>query len=110
MNRELMKKLPDLNPSLTPAPPRDGETLLAEAIVRRAAVDYDTALRMRALHPENPRWAALCAENERFFRSDWCALLCPTDGRRLMRLLRQYAARPGSVPLSRIGGDPLPWG
>ena len=109
MNRETMHDLSDLMPVLRPVPERDGLSLLAEAIVRRAAIDYDAALRMRALHPGNPRWAMLCRENETFFRSDWCALLSAVDGEELLRRLRDYAARPGSVPLSRIGGDPLPW-
>lgn len=86
-----------------------GWQCLAEAIVRQACADYDAALRMRARHPDQPRWHAICASQVRFFRSEWFSLLTPIDGTALERSVRLYAETPGSVPLS-ARSDPLPWG
>ena len=83
--------------------------LLAEAIVRQACADYDTALRQRRRQPAQPRWPARCKAHRDFFHSDWFDTLSTLNGPSLEAAVRRYAETPGTVPL-RDAQDPLPWG
>ena len=58
--------------------PDDQWTQLADAIVAKAVEDYRKALKGKG-HHKKPA-AAIVAECERFFRSQWFTTLSPLDG------------------------------
>ena len=69
--------------------------LLRHAIVARACLDYDTALRYMARPPEKQtergiiKHEAMIAECERFFRGSWFRCLCELDGANVMQAVRE---------------------
>ena len=58
---------------------------LANAIVISAAKDYRTALRRLRRNPKNKTALSEIADLERFFRSDWYAMLTNVPGETLIR-------------------------
>lgn len=62
---------------------------LANAIVISAAKDYRTALRRLRRNPKNKTALSEIAELERFFRSDWYAMLTNVPGEALIRKLKE---------------------
>lgn len=69
--------------------------LLRHAIVARACLDYDTAIRYMARPPEKQTGAgiikheAMIAECERFFRGSWFRCLCELDGETVMQAVAE---------------------
>ena len=69
--------------------------LLRHAIVARACLDYDTAIRYMARPPEKQtergiiKHEAMIAECERFFRGSWFRCLCELDGETVMRAVME---------------------
>lgn len=69
--------------------------LLRHAIVARACLNYDTAIRYMARPPERQTGAgiikheAMIAECERFFRGSWFRCLCELDGETVMQAVRK---------------------
>lgn len=69
--------------------------LLRHAIVARACLDYDTAIRYMARPPEKQtergiiKHEAMIAECERFFRGSWFQCLCELDGEAVMQAVRE---------------------
>ncbi len=62
---------------------------LANAIVISAAKDYRTALRRLRRNPKNKTALSEIADLERFFRSDWYAMLTNVPGEALIRKLKE---------------------
>lgn len=69
--------------------------LLRHAIVARACLDYDTAIRYMARPPEKQtergiiKHESMIAECERFFLGSWFRCLCELDGETVMRAVRE---------------------
>lgn len=69
--------------------------LLRHAIVARACLDYDTAIRYMARPPEKQtergiiKHEAMIAECERFFRGSWFRCLCELDGEAVMQAVAE---------------------
>ena len=72
-----------------PVDDENGFRLLAEAIVRRAANDYLSALRRR----RSRRNAARMREITGFFRSDYFYRLTGADGEQMLEVIRKEAER-----------------
>ena len=83
-----------------------GVDALRFAIVKQAVLDYDSASKWLRKHPPkgNDDYSRVCSRNarqgvkiecEKFFRSQWYAMLCDIDGEVMMRTIRQkYYNRP----------------
>lgn len=73
----------------------DAMHLLRHAIVARACLDYDTAIRYMARPPEKQTGAgiikheAMIAECERFFLGSWFRCLCELDGETVMQAVKE---------------------
>ena len=70
----------------------DGELLcyqdLANAIIVQAAKDYQAAFKKRTALPASKYWREKAAGLERFFRTDWYAMLTDIDPEYLMDRLK----------------------
>ena len=62
---------------------------LANAIIISAAKDYRKALRRLRRRPDNKSAEAEIVSLERFFRSDWYAMLTRVNGEALIRKLKE---------------------
>lgn len=62
---------------------------LANAIVISAAKDYRAALRRIRRNPKSKTALSEIADLERFFRSDWYAMLTNVPGETLIRKLKE---------------------
>jgi len=62
---------------------------LTNAIVLQAVKDYRKALKVLKKHPRNGTALYTKREVERFFRSDWYALLTMVDPEMLIRKLKE---------------------
>lgn len=62
---------------------------LANAIVISAAKDYRAALRRLRRNPNSQSAKSEIADIERFFRSDWYAMLTNVHGEALIRKLKE---------------------
>jgi hypothetical protein len=62
---------------------------LANAIVILAAKDYRAALRRLRRNPKSKTALSEIADLERFFRSDWYAMLTNVPGETLIRKLKE---------------------
>lgn len=62
---------------------------LANAIVISAAKDYRAALRRLRRNPNSQSAKSEIADIERFFRSDWYAMLTNVPGEALIRKLKE---------------------
>lgn len=69
--------------------------LLRHAIVARACLDYDTAIRYMARPPEKQtergiiKHEAMIAECGRFFLGNWFRCLCELDGETVMQAVKE---------------------
>ena len=62
---------------------------LAAAIVEKAVIDYQKALRRHRKYPNNEFTLSEIAELERFFRSSWCRMLTDIDGEVIIEKIQQ---------------------
>ena len=62
---------------------------LANAIVKQAAKDWQSAMKRLRKKPGNKAAQAQRDECEQFFRSDWFTVLTGVDGEFLMRKLKE---------------------
>ena len=71
----------------------DGELLcyqdLANAIIVKASDDYQIAIKKRVSLPASKYWREKAAGLERFFRSDWYAMLTDVDPEYLIKNLKE---------------------
>jgi len=70
------------------------EELLAIAIVRQAAEDWQSAVHALRRHPDHRPSLLLKQETERFFRSAWFQILMDLDGEVFLNRLRAEAKLP----------------
>lgn len=66
----------------------DGYELLAKAIILKAVDDYRSARRVLARNPNNIFAQDKLASCERFFLSDWFAVLSNVDGEFILNKLK----------------------
>ena len=67
----------------------DSYERLANAIVLQAVKDYRFAMKRLAIYPRNDSALYTKHEIERFFRSDWYALLTTVDPETLIKRLNE---------------------
>lgn len=82
-----------MNKSLSLAATEKEYTELANAIIVRAAKDYEEALKRLAKHPNSSTALFTKAEVERFLRSGWFAALTDLDPEMLIQKLNREVAR-----------------